>query len=357
MLSPSTALSSQPHVTLLYPRSGNPADAIDHYCRQLAAAFTAIGWSARRSEWLDEATEQADLLVVQYNPFGFGRWGFAPRLPLALARVKRELHRPVVALMVHEAFVPIADARSLVMSTWQRGQLRAVTAGVDLVFHAVEDRIPRGPGAWPRRPTEYLAVAANVPDARAQRAGVRSGRGWGGDALVVATLGSIHPSKLDDWIAPALEAVAATGRPTFHADLGSSPMDITVPGVAHFAPGYLEAGALAELLAAADLFLAPYADGISGRRGSVMAALRNGVAVVSTADPRSDRLFSAPGSGLTLVGTDDPAGFARAARSLAEDDTARRRRAGAGLALYEERLDWPVIARRLADAARSSRSG
>jgi glycosyltransferase involved in cell wall biosynthesis len=133
-------------------------------------------------------------------------------------------------------------------------------------------------------------------------------------------------------------------------------MDIAVPGVAHVAPGFLEAGALAEFLAAADLFLAPYADGISGRRGSVMAALRNGVAVLSTVDQRSDRLLSSPGGGLTLVATDDRAGFARAARNLAEDDATRHRLAGAGLALYEERLDWPVIARRLAHAAATSRA-
>jgi glycosyltransferase involved in cell wall biosynthesis len=254
-----------------------------------------------------------------------------------------------MALIVHEAFVPITDARSLVMGTWQRGQLRAVSAGVDFVFHVVEDRVQRLAGAWPRRPTEYLAVGANVPDARAERMVVRSAHGWSDDTIVIATLGGPHPSKLQGWIAPAIEAVAALGRPACHADLGSQPIGVRVPGVARLAPGYLEADALAGHLAAADLFLAPYDDGISGRRGSVMAALRNGVAVVSTVDDYSDRLLSSPDSGLTLVGTDDRGGFARAVRDLAEDDVSRRDRARAGRALYEERLDWPVIVRRLAE--------
>lgn len=344
-------MSSQPQVTLLYPRSGEPADAIDHYCRHLAAAFVEIGWTARRSEWVDDDAVRSDLLLVQYNPFGFGRWGFAPRLPAALARTKTR--RPATALIVHEAFVPITDTRSLLMGTWQRGQLRAVSAGVDLVFHVVEDRLRRLAGRWPRRPAEYLAVGANVPDARAERMVVRRAHGWSDDTIVIATLGGAHPSKLKGWIAPAIEAVAAVGRPVCHADLGSQPIEVRVPGVGRVAPGYLEADALARLLAAADLFLAPYDDGISGRRGSVMAALRNGVAVVSTADDQSDRLLCSPNSGLTLVGTDDPEGLARAARRLAENDESRRDRARAGRRLYEERLDWPVIVRRLADIPRS----
>jgi glycosyltransferase involved in cell wall biosynthesis len=345
---------SQPHVALLYPRSGNPADAIDHYCNELTAAFTEIGWCAHRSAWLDEDAAVADLLALQYNPFVYGRWGFAPGLPVTLMRLRRRRRRPVVALVVHETFVPIVDARSLAMGAWQRAQLRAVSAGADVVFHADEARVRRLEGRWPRRPTEHLAVGANVPDRRAHRVATRSTRGWGEHTIVIATLGGTHPSKIHSWIAHALEAVAASGRPTVHADLGADPMEIRVPGIDRFTPGFLEADALAAHLAAADLFLAPYVGGVSGRRGSLMAALRNGLAVVSTVDEYSDRLLASPESGLTLVATHDKAGFVRAARELSEDDATRQLRATAAVALYEERFDWPVIAQRLARIARAN---
>ena len=196
---------------------------------------------------------RSDLLLVQYNPFGFGRWGFAPRLPAALARTKTR--RPATALIVHEAFVPITDTRSLLMGTWQRAQFRAVSAGVDLVFHVVEDRLRRLAGRWPRRPAEYLAVGANVPHARAERIVVRA-HGWSDDTIVIATLGGAHPSKLQGWIAPAIEAVAPpSGDRCAMPTSALSRSRFGCPGWA-LAPGYLEADALARLLAAADLFLA-----------------------------------------------------------------------------------------------------
>jgi len=346
-------VSHEPRVAILYPRSGDPADAIDQYCAELGTAFSDLGWSVQRSERLDAAAADADLLAVQYNPFGYGRWGFAPSLPAALTRLRHRRLRPIVAVVVHERYVPIADGRSLAMGIWQRGQLRAVRAGADAVFYPVEFYAVEARRSWPSRPTEHLTVGSTLPDRRAGRQRFRADRGWADETIVVATLGSTsHPSMAGDWIAPTLECVAGLGRPTLHADLGADPSKVRVPRVDRLAPGYLDADTLAAHLAAADLLLAPFADGISGRRTTVMAALRNEVAVVSTFNERSDRILASPSSGLTLVRTGDQQGFASAARELAADDALRRKQARLGAALYRTRFDWPIIAASLARANR-----
>ena len=48
------------------------------------------------------------------------------------------------------------------------------------------------------------------------------------------------------------------------------------------APGSLPAAAVTEYLRACDLVIQPYPDGVSSRRGTAMAALANGVPVVTT---------------------------------------------------------------------------
>jgi hypothetical protein len=50
-------------------------------------------------------------LVLQYNPFSWGRWGVAPGLCLALAAVRRRRPQARIMLMVHESWVPIVRWR------------------------------------------------------------------------------------------------------------------------------------------------------------------------------------------------------------------------------------------------------
>jgi len=46
-----------------------------------------------------------DWLLVQYNPFSWGRWGLNPFLPFAVNYIKVRSQHTRVALMVHEPFV------------------------------------------------------------------------------------------------------------------------------------------------------------------------------------------------------------------------------------------------------------
>jgi hypothetical protein len=97
-----------------------------------------------------------------------------------------------------------------------------------------------------------------------------------------------------------------------------------------------------------DLFLAPFADGISGRRGSVVAAFQHGLPVCSTVRKHTDRFlryFSSPALSLTAGGS--KALFAEEAVRMAErlqlcPDLGRE------LAdLHDRHFAWPVIAEQM----------
>lgn len=342
-----------PKACLLYPASADPADAIDHYCTAMAEALVAKGWQVERANRRSPRDDEVDLLLVQYNPFAYGRWGFAPSLAADMAGLRLLPNRPVIAVTVHEPFVPITDLRSLAMSGWQRLQLRAISAAADVVFHPMEYWVDRLGERRPKRVVTYLGVGANVPDGRAGRHATRTRHGWDDQTLVVATLGGSHSSKHHGWVAPTLAALFAAGHRVVHADLGVDPMVQGVEGVARHAPGFLDPAALAAHMAAADIFLAPYVDGVSGRRGSLMAALRNEVAVVSTAGGRSDRALAGPDSGVTVVGSTDLPAFVRAACTLAADELLRQTLAKRAAAVYADHYDWPVLADRVEQASRT----
>jgi glycosyltransferase involved in cell wall biosynthesis len=251
--------------------------------------------------------------------------------------------------MVHEPFVPMTSWRWVLMGLWQRLQLGALRLAADVVFASIEPWTAELEGVAPRSPVHHLPVGSNLPDARARRAEERKRLGAGEATIVVSCLGRRHPSWMGEYAVDAVNAVARAGRPPIFLVLGAEAprLEGLDPAVEVHAPGYLEADSLAANLAASDIFLAPLIDGVSTRRGSLMAALQHGLAVVGTAGPLTDPVLREAGPALHLAEVGDRDGFSRAAVCLAGDREARVAAAAGALRLYGREFDWPVVAGRL----------
>ena len=114
------------------------------------------------------------------------------------------------------------------------------------------------------------------------------------------------------------------------------------------ATGELPPHAVAEHLAACDLLVQPYPDGISSRRTSAMAALALGQPVLATRGPLTEPCWEENGP-VRLV--DDPVEIAVQARALLADEAERRRLGAAGARLYRERFALDnTVARLRADS-------
>ena len=119
-------------------------------------------------------------------------------------------------------------------------------------------------------------------------------------------------------------------------------------GVAITADGPHPAEEVSRRLAAIDIFLATYSDGVSTRRGAMMAALQHGLAVVGTLGHHTDaELSAAHGEALWLVPINDPKAFDAAVVRLAEDEGARSALGRRGRQLFDRRYAWPAIARQM----------
>lgn len=322
--------------------------AVDICERQPDASWRCGDWTAPH---LADAARGRDAVLLQYNPFLYGRWGVAPWLPGQLRAIRRGGAR--AGVMVHETAMPLRGVRSSLMGMWQRAQLRAVVANADVVFVSIEQWARRIAAFRPRRPVLHLPVGSNLPDMREAREVARVRLEIDAGTVAVATLSTGHPSHLIAPVRDSVNALAAAGHRVTLLRLGAGAPDVEGldERVRVHRPGAQSAALLAAGMAAADIALMPYVDGASTRRGGLMAALQHGVAVVGSDGPLTDP--SLRSSGLTLV---PHAQMSQAALHLAGDSEARIRAASLGRRIYLERYDWPVIAGTVLGALRGDRA-
>lgn len=301
-----------------------------------------------RTRPLDGRTQRGDVVVLQYQPFLWGRWGVAPWLPAATARLARRGVR--VVLLVHEPFVEAESWKRVLLGAWQRTQLEALRLPAELVCVTIEPWTRRLSTWWPARRTMHLPVGSNVPDRRASRAASRQALGVDDKTLVVVTLDTGHPSQRVVDAAAAVSRLAQSGEPVVWLALGAGASAPTTSQVVRVhRPGLVPASELASLVAAGDLFLAPFGDGVSTRRSSVMAALQHGLPVLGTDGPLTDpSLRHEPG--LVLVPAGAPERLIEEAKRLVERRDELPVLGASARALYARRFAWPVIAARLLDA-------
>jgi hypothetical protein len=101
--------------------------------------------------------------------------------------------------------------------------------------------------------------------------------------------------------------------------------------------GTLSADELSLHLQACDLMIQPYPDGVTGRRGSAMAALAHGIATLTNQGRLTEPLWAETGAvGLAMGYTADR--LVRVAEGLLVDDLARTRLGALGRDLYERRF-------------------
>jgi glycosyltransferase involved in cell wall biosynthesis len=104
------------------------------------------------------------------------------------------------------------------------------------------------------------------------------------------------------------------------------------------ATGRLTAMDAAAALRACEVLVAPFPDGVTTRRTSLMAALTTGRPVVTTDGPLTERVWRETGA-VALVSVGDAGSFAREVTRLGQDAACREALGTRGRRLYDERFD------------------
>jgi glycosyltransferase involved in cell wall biosynthesis len=296
------------------------------------------------------AVDQPDWVVLQFNQFSFGRWGLNPFLPLAIRSIRRRSPATRIAVMFHEDFVPPSSWKFRIMRVWQKWQFKALGRAADVVLFSIDPWVGRYASWFPGRRVMHMPVGSNIPQIKIARGDARSRLGIANDAVVLALFGSAHAKRNLPWVQAAVRAARTVGLPVILLYVGANvetAREAAGNDTEMIADGTLPPDEVSRRIAAADIYLAPFSDGISTRRTSMLSGLQHGIAVVGTRGEATDEmLLRENGRSFVLTAAEDVQAYGDAVVKLALDQSRRQELAARGAELYRREFDWEVIARR-----------
>ena len=312
----------------------------------------------RTGEMLDRFTAPRRV-IVQWVPHGYGRRSM--NLPLCFWLLQRSRRGDRIELMVHEPF--LAFAENGIVHAAIAAVHRAMTVVLLRAACRVWTSIPAWEGKWRpytlgrRLPFAWLPIPSNLhaPDAAtvdAIRARLRV------DAeCVVGHLGSYGPTVTSLLAPMALDVLTRNPRLKLvlignHSDrmrstLCAGHQDLSDRVVA---TGYVSDEELSAYVAACDLLVQPYPDGVSSRRTTTMAGLRLGVPIVTTTGHLTETFWAAS-SLVRLVPVGDARAMSLAVEGVLADPAEQKRLASCARAYYDQSFDLRRTVETLRSAA------
>jgi glycosyltransferase involved in cell wall biosynthesis len=285
-------------------------------------------------------------LLVQWVPHGFGYHSMNIWFCLWLA--KRAWSGDSVDLMVHEPYLEFGRGpiRHALMACVHRLMTMVLLGAAHRVWMAIpawEERLR--PYAFGRPiPMDWLPVPGCVaPAAPAPTAAIRQkyaadeqpliGHFGSFGSSVTVLLEERLPAIMDGHFTPSL-LLLGPGSETFRAALiERHPSWLRRVHAA----GYVPSEELGAHIAACDVFVQPYPDGITSRRTSAMACLSQGRPLVTTHGHLTEPLWARTGA-VALADVTDAAGFVSGVTRLLADRDERQRVGARGRSLYGEQF-------------------
>jgi glycosyltransferase involved in cell wall biosynthesis len=295
-----------------------------------------------------------EVVNLQFQTAAYAMSPWVHFLPEALGAV------PLVTTF-HDLRFPYLFPKAGPLRDWIVRRLARASRGVIVTNHEDQERL-RG---LPR--LALIPIGSNIladlpagfdPQPWRTRAGAQNGD------FLLAYFGLFNHSKGIEDLLAALAALREDGQPARLALVGggagsSDPtnaafMDAMQARIHELAlepfiyrTGYLDETAVGAHLAAADAVVLPFRDGASYRRGSLMAAVHYGCAIITTT-PQVNIPAFVDGENMRLVPPGDPAALARALHDLRQqpEQAARLRQGAAALA---GQFRWQAIAQSAAD--------
>ncbi|HEV8396899.1 MAG TPA: glycosyltransferase [Vicinamibacterales bacterium] len=274
-------------------------------------------------------------LLVQWVPHGFGYRSMNLGFCLWLARRARAGDH--VELMVHEPYMefswrsPAHSAMAavhrlmtlVVLGAAQRAWVAIPAWEACLRPYALGRQVPMPwlpvPGCVPSelsadKASDSMALRTRFAPIHQPIVGHFGSHG----AAVAGLLDGCLPSIMEGSCQPALLLLGADGPAYRDTLLARHP----AWAARVHASGFLDGPALAAHIAACDVLVQPYPDGVTSRRTSVMACLSQGRAVVTTTGRLTEPLWQGSRA-VALAGVDQPEALAEAVVRLLADAGAR----------------------------------
>jgi glycosyltransferase involved in cell wall biosynthesis len=299
-----------------------------------------------------------DWLNIQYQAAAYGLGAPIHFLP--------DVAGVPAAVTFHDLRVPYLFPKAGRLRDWAVTHLAKAAAGAIVTDAADEAELRRRGVSRVAR----IPIGSNIPvqpPADFDRAHFRSTLGVGADDFLLGYFGFLNHSKGGDTLIRALSVLAERKARVKLALIGgqaggSDPTDIAFAAEIEkliarhglenriIRSGFISAMEVSAHLLACEAIVLPYRDGASLRRGSLMAALAHGCAIVST-EPQAPIPELRDGVNIRLVPPDSPPALVLALSELL-GSPGLRARLGAAARETARQFEWPHIAARMLDFLR-----
>jgi glycosyltransferase involved in cell wall biosynthesis len=279
-----------------------------------------------------------DVLHIQYQTAAYSLHPAINLLPLCVRLLSG---RPLVVVTFHDLRVPylfpkagrIRWRANLCLARWSDA---AIATNQEDLATLAEATLPTTP--------RLIHIGSNIePLAQPgfDREAWRSRYGIAADEILLCYFGFLNQSKGGETLLQVLAELRQRGRLARLLMIGGQVGDSDPTNASYLErfkrvsaaqgldphiqwTGYVAAETVSAWFWAADACVLPYADGVSLRRGSLMAALAHGVPTVSTVPPMPiDKLTH--GDNILLVRDREPSAIADAVESIADRQELRAR--------------------------------
>lgn len=319
---------------------------------------TVADWSWRCWKQILALAENLDLdiLDVQYQAAAY-------RMHPAINLVPRPQGRPPVVVTFHDLKVPYLFPKAGPLRRWV---VRMLARRADaVVVTNREDHLRLG-GEIDSHKLKVIPIGSNIepsPPAAYDREAERARWGIRPDDVLLGYFGFLNESKGGEELIRALHHLIEQDLPAHLLKIGgrvgtSDPTnrayaekidrliaDLALTPRVHWT-GYASPAQISAALLATDVCVLPYRDGVSFRRGTLLACLAHGRAIVTTR-PSVPLPQARDGETMLLVEPRDPPGLAEAVTRLALSPELQTHLEAEAASLATE-FTWERIARRTA---------
>ncbi len=310
------------------------------------------GWGifGIRSLLAEIPLRKPDLIFVNWVPHLYSPKGTS--LGLALAMILAKIDGARIHTIVHEPFVEITRPSFLITGPIQRLALSILMRCSAAVLVTIQPWVHmlKAKFKWAASRIFWVPVGSNIPVAAvtvAERDHYRAELGIVPTDVAIGVFSLGGAGKDYALLTEAMRAVHKSKLPSFWIFIGVTDEEFArrfpkIKNVPHYCTGYLSSDKVSRWLQSIDLFVSPYDDGVSTRRGSLIAALAHGVPTVTTVGHLTDRAFFET-SPLRLSSL-DPAMFASSVLKAAQTAMSLRETRGEIREFYKRWFRWKDIA-------------
>jgi glycosyltransferase involved in cell wall biosynthesis len=300
-----------------------------------------------------------DVVHIQYQTAAFDLKPAVNFLPWYL---QRRPDRPAVVTTFHDLRTPYLFPKAGPLRTWVTHMLGRRSDAV--ILTNPEDRQEWLDTANAQVPAHQIDVGPNiarVPITAERRHALRAEFGVSPDTFLIGFFGFVNLTKGLDTLFEAVRILRDQDVPVKLLIIGGS-LGASDPYNAVYQEhlqriiyrlrldsedillntGYLAAADTSHALATCDAMALPFADGVSLRRASMLAALDHGLPVVTTY-PKLPTPEIQDSNAMLLVPPEDPPALSQALRRL-HADRALADTLGTAAHNFARRFSWPIIA-------------